>query len=180
MFDAPLLDEPTRDRLRGASAALDAAERSGQPQAVSSALAELARSYRAMHALASAEAYLELALRWSRSGSAVDATVDLLCELAELAVCLSCSHDAQHPGQGHAARERARDHAFEASTLAGRVSDPEWEIPVLLRVSDVLDRCGDHDDAAQMQARALRLMASNSAPAFDARVLPAVGRLADR
>jgi tetratricopeptide (TPR) repeat protein len=180
MFDARLLDEPTRDRLRAASAALDAAERSGQPQALSAALAQLGRSYRTLKALASAEAYLELALRWSRSASAVDGTVDLLCELADLAECLAGAHDAQEPGHGHAARERARDHAFEASTLAGRVSDPDWEIQVLLRVSDVLDRCGDHDDAVQMQARALRLMAPDATNAFDPHLLPGLGRLADR
>jgi tetratricopeptide (TPR) repeat protein len=180
MFHAPLLDEPTRDRLRGASAALDAAERSGQPQAVSDALAQLARSYRGLQALETAEAYLDLALRWSRHGSVVDGTVDLLCELADLAASLSGDHDAQQAGSGRAARERARDHAFEASTLACRVSDPDWEIQVLLRISDVLDRCGDHDDAVQMQARALRLMASDGAPPFDARLLPGVGRLADR
>jgi len=180
MFDAPLLDEATRDCLRGASAALDAAERSGQPQALSGALAQLARGYRALHALASAEAYLELALRWSRSGSAIDSTVDLLCELADLAECLACAHDAQQPGHGHAARERARDHAFEASTLAGRVSDPNWEIQVLLRISDVLDRCGDRDDAQQMQARALRLMAPAASCAGDPSLLPGLGRLADR
>jgi len=29
---------------------------------------------------------------------------------------------------------------------------------VLLRASDVLDRCGDHDDAITMQTRAMTLM----------------------
>ena len=31
---------------------------------------------------------------------------------------------------------------------------------VLLRVSDVLDRCGDHDDAISLQTRALSLMSA--------------------
>ena len=182
MFEAPLLDEPLREGLRLASAALDSAERSGQPQALSAALAQLSRSYRAMGALASAEAYLELALRWSRAGTgtAVDSTVDLLCEAADLAECLSRVHETQQAGSGHAARERARDHAFEAGTLAGRVADPAWEIPVLLRISDVLDRCGDRDDAVQMQTRALRLMAGPAAEALNPHVMPSLGRLADQ
>jgi tetratricopeptide (TPR) repeat protein len=179
MFEAPLLDDPLRAELRLASAALANAECSGQPLVFSAALAQLARCYRAMGALASAEAYLELALRWSRSGSAVDGTVDLLCEAADLAECLSRAHEARQPGTGHAARERARDHAFEAGTLAGRVTDPTWEIQVLLRISDVLDRCGDRDDAVQMQTRALRLMAGPTAEALNPHVMPSIGRLAD-
>ena len=35
---------------------------------------------------------------------------------------------------------------------------PHWEIKVLLRASDVLDRCGDHDDAITLQTRAMELM----------------------
>ena len=42
--------------------------------------------------------------------------------------------------------------------LAGHVADAQWEVTVLLRISDVLDRCGDHDDAVQLQARAMGLM----------------------
>ena len=60
--------------------------------------------------------------------------------------------------RSHAALERTRDWAFEATGLAGHVADPQWEIKVLLRISDVLDRCGDHDDAVELQSRAMRLM----------------------
>jgi hypothetical protein len=59
---------------------------------------------------------------------------------------------------GSAAREAARDHAFAASARAHRVADPDWEIKVLLRISDALERCGDHEDAASLQVRALQLM----------------------
>ena len=178
MHEAPLLDEPLREALRQAAAALDAAERRGQPFALSQALVQMARGYRAMHALASAETYLELALRWARATHSTDHTVDLLCELCEAAEDVAQAQDAQAPGSGHQARERARDHAFEASTLAGRVADPDWECTVLLRISDVLDRCGDRDDAVQLQARALRLLGGN-ADAADETMVPGLGRLAD-
>lgn len=59
------------------------------------------------------------------------------------------------------ARERARSAAFEALQLAAHVADSRWEITVLLRICDVLDRCGDRDDAIGLQARALRLMAGD-------------------
>ncbi len=172
-------DETARDALRAAAAALDAAEQQGQPHAISAALAQMARCLMALQALPHAENYLEGALCWSRAAGSTDQTVDLLCELCDLAERLAQLQDARAPGLGHAARERARDHAFEASTLAGRVADPVWEIKVLLRVSDVLDRCGDRDDAVQLQTRALRLMAHDATSSLDPRVLTSLGRLAD-
>ena len=48
--------------------------------------------------------------------------------------------------------------SFAASARAHRVADPDWEIKVLLRVSDALERCGEHEDAASLQVRALQLM----------------------
>ena len=180
MHEAPWFDEPAREALRQAAAALDAAELRGQPYELSQALVQVARGYRALRALASAEAYLELALRWARAAHSTDHTVDLLCELCEAAERVAQALDAQAPGSGHAARERARDHAFEASTLASRVADSSWECTVLLRISDVLDRCGDRDDAVQLQARALRLMGGNAdASAADESMVPGLGRLAD-
>lgn len=180
MFDAPLLDEPAREALRQASAALDAAELNGDPYGRTQALMQLARAYGKMNAPACAETYLQIALRWARTAHARDLTVDVLCELSSAAEYVAQAHEARVPGSGHAARERARDHAFEASTLAGRVADPQWEIKVLLRISDVLDRCGDRDDAVQMQTRAMRLMAGPAAEALNPHVMPALGRLADQ
>jgi hypothetical protein len=172
-------DEPARNALRAAAAALDGAEQQGQAHAISAALAQMAHCLAAMQALAPAETYLESALRWARAAGSTDHTVDLLCALCDLAERLASSQDQRAAGLGHAARERARDHAFEASLLAGRVADPDWEIKVLLRVSDVLDRCGDRDDAVQLQTRALRLMAHDGTTRLDPRVLPGLGRLAD-
>ncbi len=172
-------DPAARQALRLAAADLDAAEQQGQAHAISAALAQMARCLAAMHALAPAETYLESALRWARAAGSTDQTVDLLCALCELTERLAHGQDVRAAGLGHAARERARDHAFEASTLAGRVADPDWEIKVLLRVSDVLDRCGDRDDAVQLQTRALRLMAHDATSHLDPRVLPGLGRLAD-
>ena len=179
MFEAPQLDETARDAMRIASAALDEAEGRGDPYEMSQALVLVARGFARLQAAASVEAYLERALRWARQLRSIDMTVDLLCELADAAERLAQAQDAERPGQGHAARERSRDHAFEASLLAGHVADPDWEIRVLLRISDVLDRCGDRDDAVQMQARALRLMSGSNEGALDPHVMPGLGRLAD-
>jgi tetratricopeptide (TPR) repeat protein len=167
---------PHRNALHQAALQLDAAEASGQPHAMAQALLHLARAYRAMGALDAAEAGLGGALRWSRLTGSVDATVDLLCELSETAATRAEQQDdgERDSGRGHLARERARDAAFEAAQRAAHVADSRWEITVLLRISDVLDRCGDRDDAVGMQARALRLMAGDSAPPPDLQRLPGV------
>ena len=57
-------DEPARQALRLAAAALDAAQALGQAPAISAALARMAHSLAALHALAQAESYLDSALRW--------------------------------------------------------------------------------------------------------------------
>jgi tetratricopeptide (TPR) repeat protein len=179
MYQAHLLDEPARDALRRAAAALDAAELIGRPCDMSQALLALGRAHLALRAVAGAEAYLEMALRWARLSGSTDELVSVLCELCETAACLAES--AADAGKRRAARERARDHAFEASALAGHVADPGWEVKVLLRISDVLDRCGDRADAVCLQVRALRII-SGVAPgtgAHDPCVLPGLGRLAD-
>jgi hypothetical protein len=180
MRETLLPDDRTRDALRLACAALDAAEARGQPVAMCQALADVARCYRTLRAWASAETSLQAALRWARASGSPDLVVDLLCELCDASACLAQhQHEARH-GSGQAALERARDHAFEAGKLAARVADANWEIKVLLRISDVLDRCGDRDDAVLLQTRALRLMARNpSAGAFDPAQHPGLGRLAD-
>ena len=180
MLQAPLFDEPAREALCQATAALDAAEQRGQAVEISQALARVATCYRSLRALASAEACFEMALRWVRPAGGTDPIVDLLCELAETAVHRALEQEAGRRGDGRAARERARDHAFEAATRAGGVADPGWEAAVLLRISDVLDRCGDHDDAALLQTRALRLMSGRLATGSpDPCLLPSLGRLAD-
>lgn len=160
-----MLPDPMRSALQQAASALDRAEQHAHPLEMSLALAQLARCYRALQALAPAEAALEHALRWAGVVGAVDQSVDVLCQLAETSCAIAEQHAGDGSRRGHAALERTRDHAFEAAALAGRVADPQWEIQVLLRVSDVLDRCGDHADAVQLQARALRLMYAGQLPA---------------
>jgi hypothetical protein len=152
-----------REALRTAVAALDAAERGSSPLLRCETLAHVGRCYRAIGDAAPAAWYLQQALRGTRDLGHRDAVVDLLCELAELAMDDAEQADIAEEGRpAHAARERARDHGFEAARLAERASDAQWEISVLLRVSDVLERCGDHDDAIGLQCRALDLIVRTS------------------
>jgi len=153
-----LLHSPARSALREAAAALDLAERYQQPLEMSLALAQMARCYRALQAPAPAELYLERALAWARTLGAADQAVEILCLLAETSCSMAELHAQDDSRRSHAALERTRDWSFETAGLAAHVTDPQWEIKVLLRISDVLDRCGDHDDAVELQSRAMRLM----------------------
>jgi len=153
-----MLGSPARSALREAAAALDLAERYQQPLEMSLALAQMARCYRALQALGPAELYLERALSWARTLGAADQAVEILCLLAETSCSMAELLAQDDSRRSHAALERTRDWAFEAAGLAAHVTGPQWEIKVLLRVSDVLDRCGDHDDAVELQSRAMRLM----------------------
>ena len=154
-----MLDSPAREALRVAAAALDAAEVKALPHDMAAALGQVGRCYRALRSPGAAEDTLLQALRWARASGSADQQVELLCELAETACALASELAEQEPRSAHAARERARDRAFEASRLAGQVADAQWEITVLLRISDTLNSCGDHDDAAALQSRAMALMA---------------------
>lgn len=120
---------------------------------------DVARAYADEGALASAEAHLERALAASLALAGVDAQVDLLCELGELAARSAEHAERANLGSGLDATQRARQHAAAAAQLAAHVSDPAWEVTVLLRISDVFNRLGDHVDASTLQSRALRLMA---------------------
>ena len=153
-----MLPSPARTALREAAAALDRAEQFHQPLEMTLALAQMARCYRGLQALVPAERYLERALAWAHTLGAIDQSVEILCLLAETSCSIAESQSHGKARGGHAARERTRDRAFEVAGLAGHVADPEWEIKVLLRISDVLDRCGDHGDAVELQSRAMRLM----------------------
>lgn len=160
---AALADGPARDALRLAMRQLSEAEArhdSGMPAALCHALTEVARALAGLHAYSPAESYLAQALRWAGVMGGPDLRADLQCALAEVAT--NAADLAQLRGErgpdGRRARDRARDHAFEAVRLAGQATDPHWEVKLLLRASDVLDRCGDHDDAVLLQQRALELM----------------------
>ena len=110
-----------------------------------------------------AEASLEEALRWSQVMGGHDAEVDTLCRLAETAACSAEADERKARGSGSAARRRARAHAQQISAQAAHVADPAWEIKVLLRASDVLDRCGNRLEAVELQIRAVELMAAEMA-----------------
>ena len=145
-------------RLRQAQAQLQHAQDAARPWEMSQALAELARGYAAVGAAAAGEAFLERALDWARLSGSTDCVVDLLCELCETLESIAAQQESEQRGSSAAARERLHDHAAEAARQAGHVSDPAWEVKVLLRVSDVLDSLGDHAEALALQARALELM----------------------
>lgn len=150
-------DPAARERLRLALASLELAQLTRRPWALTEAHREAARAYRGLGALPSAVALMEQALRWSHAIGAVDARADLLCEWVELLAEQADAAEREQAGSGRPARERARDAVFEASQAAARVADPRWEVTVLLRLSDVLDRFGDRDDATVLQMRALQL-----------------------
>ncbi|HVK31954.1 MAG TPA: hypothetical protein VM845_05550 [Burkholderiaceae bacterium] len=157
-------DDAARRELRAAVAALDAAEAAREPAQLSQALAQVARCHRAVGALAEADWYAKRGLAVARALSAVDASVDALCALAELALERAERLDTQDEARGaHRLRDTARDRAFEAAGLAQRAADPQWEVTVLLRVSDLFDRLGDHEDAIALQCRALGLITGATA-----------------
>lgn len=153
-----------RQALALALRTLDMAQTRERPADMSTALALVARSLKALGAFPAAEGYLLQARRWATLLPGLDAMIDLECELAE--VTCARAETALAAGEERAslrsARERARAHAFEAATLAAHSSDGQWEVKVLLRISEVLDRCGDHDDAATLQNRAISLMGLNA------------------
>lgn len=162
--DAPVTEDAQRQALRAAVAEFDAAEAAGEPARLSQALAQVSRCHRRVGALAEADWYAKRGLAVAIGLGAVDASVDALCELAELALERAQRLDAQAETLGaHRLRDAARDRGFEATRLAQRSADPQWEITVLLRVSDLFDRLGDHEDAIEMQCRAVSLIAAEHA-----------------
>mgnify|MGYP001157748317 CR=1 FL=1 len=165
----PLADGPAREALRQAMhslSELEAVEGTPHPAVMCLVLTDAARALAGLHAYGPSESYLAQAMRWGAMMGGHDLLADLQCALAEVAC--NASDLALNQGDRSAcriARERARDHAFEAARLASLVSDPQWEIRVLMRASDVLDRCGDHDDAVLLQQRAMVLMGLHNAAA---------------
>lgn len=166
------MDSTSSTPLQTALRALQTLQGGGRPHERLHAHVEVARAYAGEAAWASAEAHLERALASGLALPAVDARVDLACELAELA-CRSAESaeraeraESAQRGSGSAARRRARGHAAEAASLAAHVACPAWEIKVLLRISDVFDRLGNHDEAAELQSRAMRLMSREMSQAL--------------
>jgi tetratricopeptide (TPR) repeat protein len=158
--EAGLPEGQARQALSLALRTLELAQLQQRPADMSTALSLVARSLKALGAFPAAEGYLQQARRWAALVPGHDAVIDLECELAEVAC--ACAEAALAAGEERAtmrsARERACSHAFEAATLAAQASDGQWEVKVLLRISEVLDRCGNHDAAATLQNRAISLM----------------------
>ncbi len=151
--------EITRQDLCDAVAELDAAEEAAEPARLSQALARVGRCHRRLGGLAEADWYIKRGLQLARGLAAADATIDALCEVAELSVDRADLLDRQNEPRGaRRLRDVARDHGFEAAQLALCSADPQWEITVLLRVAELFDRLGDQDDAITLQCRALGLM----------------------
>jgi hypothetical protein len=159
---AALGDGAARDLLRQAMQQLGDAELvqgNHRAPALCQALTDAARALAGLHAYGPAESHLAQALRWALQMGGHDLGADLHCAWAEVATNAADLAQAQgERARCRAALDRARDHACEAARLAGLATDPQWEIRLLLRASDVLDRCGDHDDSVLLQQRALVLM----------------------
>lgn len=170
---ATLPDGPARDALRQAAALLDVAELSGQPFAICEALAQMGRCYRGLGVHDAAETAFAQALRWSHVTGSADMAADLLCDLAEVAADQAdAAEEADDLALRRAARDRARDHAFAAAQAAAVATDTDWEAHALMRVSSVLERCGDRSDALSLQQRARRLMRREGPTLPDLRALP--------
>lgn len=145
--------------LGQAMRALERARTSGRPGVMAEACHRLARCWGRLGEPPAALAALERALQWARASGACDQALDLQGEIAELLAEMAMHADRHERGSGRPLRERARDEIFDAVRAAAGCADPRWEVTLLLRLSDVLDRFGDHDDATQLQVRALRLTA---------------------
>ena len=163
-----LADGQDREALRQAVLMLALAEAaSGQTQPALRCHAHkgMAVALSRLQAYSPAQSHLAQALRWATVMGSIDDGADLQCALAEVAT--SAAEQARAHGASQdslqSARERCRDLALEAARLAPLTTDPHWEVRVLLRASDVLDRCGDHEDAVQLQQQALALMGLQNA-----------------
>lgn len=168
-----------RRAMRLADNSLALAQAQPEPFGMCHALTQVARCYKLMGLLSETQLCLQQALGWCRLMGGTDGVVDLLCELGETAAALAETDSLSR--QAQASRQRARSHALQASALAAQVADPQAEAQVLLRISDILNRCGDRDDAVLLQTRALRRLADpwQTEPMANPHLMPGIGRLAD-
>jgi hypothetical protein len=153
----------SRQALRIAEAALDEAEATGEPARLSQAFALVAQCHRQVGALAEAVWYAKRGLAVACGLSAVDASVDAMCALAELSVERAARLDASDEPRGvHRLHEAARDYAYSATRAAQHCADADWEVSVLMRAASVLDSVGDHEDAIELQKRMVKLITDRS------------------
>lgn len=149
--------------LQAALMAVERAEAAASQQALWPAWLDVARCWRRMGATQEAHTSLRNALRVARAARNSAALVDVLCEMAENACDLADMHMGSSRERVRHWRDMARDEVFEASTWLLRAEPSSDAIAMLLRLSDVLNRCGDHDDASVLQMRALAWMSSSTA-----------------
>lgn len=152
---APVVD--LRDQLRASLRQLEAVQAHPRPWALAEAHRAVGGAYRDLGAWPSAVANLQVARRWAQASQARDLDIDIACTLVETLANAADAAEQQQRGIGRPQREQARDLVFEVTQQAASAADAQWEVGVLLRLSDVLDRFGDRDDATQLQIRALRL-----------------------
>jgi hypothetical protein len=144
--------------LRAALLAVERAEATASQQMLWPAWLDVARCWRRMGATEEAHGSLRNALRVARSARSSAALVDVLCEVAENTCDLADMHVGVSRERVRHWRDRARDEVFEASTWLLGAEPSAKAVETLLRLSDVLSRCGDHDDASVLQMRALAWM----------------------
>jgi hypothetical protein len=155
--DAP---GPGTDVLADAVRRLDAAELRLRPVEMAIALLEVGRVHRLQGSLDAAEWYLHRGLGWARTLGALHLATEILCELAAACAAIAQQHEGTDNHRAYTARERARDHGFEATTLAARAEDLRCEASVLGRVSDALACCGDLEDCESLRRRQAALLES--------------------
>jgi len=174
---------PLQDDLREALHQQRIADAHGHPLLRCEALTGTARSLAAAQAWDASETCLTLALQAARQMLASqDLQADLLCALAELCCTAADAWEAAHhhdddgpamPVARHPARDRAHAWAAQAAQQAAWVSDMAWQVQVLRRAADVLERGGELDDAVHLQRQALALE-NPVRPSRRARVDPAL------
>jgi hypothetical protein len=165
--------------MQAAEATLAEARADGRPYGICLHLRQLAHLQAGALQLEAAEHGLQQALRWAHAGLGADLQVDILVDLCDLCDLWSQAEDQQPHGEGEAVRERLRGYVAQARERAPAMSERGAEARVMLRLSAILNRCGDRDDAAQMQARALRLINGPAVETGNPHVMPGLGRLAD-
>lgn len=154
--DSPCHDPQLLGRLAVALSELDTIERRARPVELALAIQQVARCHLDLCMPEAADWYYQRALAWARTLGSPATMIEILCELADTAVVLA--QQSSEVNRRYALLERARDHAYEAATLASRTADRRCEAATLVMVSQVLSRCGDHGDACALRERALRLM----------------------
>lgn len=160
-----LTGESAPPSLRLALRSLESADVSGDGDGWNRALAEVAHCYQAAGDPAQAEWHLRQGLRRARTLGQSDTSLEVLCEMASAALAVATRHEALGEARlAHVARDRVRDYSFEALRLLGSTGSHTLQAAVLMRLGDLLELCGDADDAQGLHARALRLL-QREAPA---------------